>query len=274
MKTPPRVSQNRQQIKYQARSLLSGRLLVCFIAWVLPTILPWAMRLISIDFGIVNILVADLLVYRVSVPMFLLSLVATTFVTDPMYVKVAGFYLTLHRTPDGLPSPLSVCDCFGPGYLRLVTGMLLRSLIVLLWGAVPLCLGVLMPGTWEWVVIEGEQVIRLTNLAYVFVLLAAVAVLYRDLAFTMVPYILFDRPELTARQALRESVDMTRGRIWELLVLQLSFFGWLMFASITLMIGSVYTYPYIESTMAAYYLAFLVPMPWEPKSLKEPDEAG
>lgn len=274
MKTPSRVSQNRQLIKYSVRTQLSGRLLVSFVAWLLPSILPWAMRLISIDFGIVNILVADFIVYRVSVPMYLLSFVASTFVTDPMGVKVSGYFLTLNQDPENLPSPLSVCDCFGPGYLRLVKGMLLRAVIVMLWGLVPLCLGVLVPGTWEWVTMEGEQVIRLTNLAYVFILISAGAVLYRDLAFTMVPYILYDLPELTPVQALRESMAMTRGRILELLVLQLSFFGWLLFTSVTLFIGSIYTYPYIEGTMAAYYIAFRQPMPWEASSLKEPDEAG
>lgn len=263
MQKVKRVPQDRQMMKYAARMLLSGRVFVCFLACIIPAALPWVMRLIPVSFGVVNFLVADVVLYGISLPMMLLSFAATTFVTDPMSVRVAGFFLTLNRDAEHLPSPLSVCDCFGPGYLRLVGSMLLRSIYVMAWTAVPLVIGALVPGTWEMVEVMGVEAIRLTNLGYLFILLAVTANLYRSLGYTMVPYLLIDHPEIGPVEALRRSRYITRGRIGELLVLELSFLGWLMLVSVTFMIGAVYVYPYIESTMAGYYLAFIQPLPYE-----------
>lgn len=243
-------------IKYAVRRQLSGRVFVCFLACMIPAVLPWVMRLIPVSFGVINVLVADAVIYGISVPMIVLSFVATTFVTDPMTVRVAAFFLKLNRDAENLPSPLSVCDCFGPGYLRLVLGMFLRAVRIFVWSVIPLIIGALIPGTWELVTIEGAQVIRLGDLAYVFFLLAIVANLYRSLSYTLVPYILADQPDVSAAEASRQSATIMRGRIWEMLVLELSFFGWLFLVSITFMIAGVYAYPYIEGTVAAYYIAY------------------
>ena len=46
------------------------------------------------------------------------------------------------------------------------------------------------------------------------------------LRYSMAPYLLADRPDDGASLAIRRSVEMMRGRKWELFKLQLSFLGW------------------------------------------------
>lgn len=73
------------------------------------------------------------------------------------------------------------------------------------------------------------------------------------LAYAMVPYLLRDYPELTAREALRTSREMMKGHKWDLFVLQLSFIGWFLLAILTLGIGYLWLEPYIQMSVAAFY---------------------
>lgn len=59
----------------------------------------------------------------------------------------------------------------------------------------------------------------------VFVI-AVVAFLARVLRYTMATYCLIDEPELGASHALRRSTWMMRGRVWEYVLVLLSFLGW------------------------------------------------
>lgn len=263
-----RPAQNRQMIKYDVRNRLQGHVFMAFLACLLPTLVSLVMRLIKIPGMTINFLVADAIIYQFSWPMMILSFVATTLLTDPMGVKLSAFFLTLNRDPEHLPSPLSVCDCFGPGYWRLVSGMLQRAVRILIFSAIPLLLLLVIPGAYEVLTIQELDVIRLSDWSYWAVLAALGVNIYVGLGYSMVPYLLADNPGLSASGALSESLRMTRGRRWELFVMQLSFFGWLLLVSVTLMIGAVYVYPYIEGTMAAYYLAFSKPMPWEPERIE------
>lgn len=263
MQKPKRIPQDRPMIKYDVRAKLSRHVFACFLAYLIPQVLPWMLRLIPIDVGVINLFVLEPFVYGVSLPMLGLSFLATTFVTGPMTVRLSSFFLSLNRDSGHLPSVLSVCDCFGPGYWYLVRGMLLRSVITLVSTAIPLVIFAFLPGAWAIVEVSGIEVLQLSDWAFPFLLLSLGLNVYWSLSFSMVSYILADNPYTFAREALRQSRAMTKGRLWELLVLQLSFFGWYLLVSITLMIGAIYVYPYVEGTMAAYYLAFLDPMPWE-----------
>lgn len=48
----------------------------------------------------------------------------------------------------------------------------------------------------------------------------------KALSYSMANYILADNPEMTAREALRESKIIMHGHKWELFVLNLSFILW------------------------------------------------
>jgi len=73
-------------------------------------------------------------------------------------------------------------------------------------------------------------------------------------SYSMTPFILMDHPELTARQALKKSIQMTEGRKMDLFVLDLSFIGWQLLNILTLgILGIFYVMPYYMTAWAGYY---------------------
>ena len=70
----------------------------------------------------------------------------------------------------------------------------------------------------------------------------------------MTPYILIDRPEIGAKEALKLSMQMTKGHKGEIFVMYLSFIGWGILTSLTCgLVGIFYAFPYMNTTMAGYY---------------------
>ena len=69
----------------------------------------------------------------------------------------------------------------------------------------------------------------------------------------MTQFILADKPELTANEAIELSMKMMDGHKLDLFILSLSFIGWSILAIFTLCIGYLWLVPYIYTTMAAFY---------------------
>ena len=74
-------------------------------------------------------------------------------------------------------------------------------------------------------------------------------------SYSMAPYILAENPELTARQALNLSKEITYGHKMELFVLDLSFIGWCLLGAITFGLAFIYVAPYMNATKANFYNA-------------------
>jgi uncharacterized membrane protein len=72
-------------------------------------------------------------------------------------------------------------------------------------------------------------------------------------SYAMTRYILAERPELTAQEALEHSRTMMTGNRWRLFCLQLSFIGWDILAALTLGIGNLWLNPYKQAATAAFY---------------------
>ena len=69
----------------------------------------------------------------------------------------------------------------------------------------------------------------------------------------MVPYLLLDYPELSVREAMKLSREMTRGYKWDLFVLDLTFIGWILLSILTLGIGGLVVEPYQQAARSAFY---------------------
>jgi len=71
-------------------------------------------------------------------------------------------------------------------------------------------------------------------------------------------YILMDHPDITAKEALAYSADLTKGYKWDLFVLDLSFLGWTMLTSLTFGILGLWISPYqLRVEAEAYkYISF------------------
>ncbi len=75
----------------------------------------------------------------------------------------------------------------------------------------------------------------------------------KSYSYSMTYYILADRPELSANEAITESRRMMDGHKGDLFVLDLSFIGWGLLCVLTFGIGFLWLYPYIEATRVAFY---------------------
>jgi uncharacterized membrane protein len=139
------------------------------------------------------------------------------FIYMPMFVGYANATLALYNEGDNRLLSNTVSGTLRP-YFRNVWGMLLTGFFVLLWTLLPFIPGVI-----------------------------------KSLAYSMVPYILNDYPELSASQAINLSKKMMKGHKFDLFCLLLSFIGWSILNIFTLGIGTLWLYPYAYTSMAAFY---------------------
>jgi len=73
------------------------------------------------------------------------------------------------------------------------------------------------------------------------------------LRYSMVWFLLVDEPDLGARQALDRSKALTKGHLWDLFTVWLSFLGWFLLGVVTLGIGFLWVVPYVQTTLALVY---------------------
>ncbi|MBR4898826.1 MAG: DUF975 family protein [Prevotella sp.] len=73
------------------------------------------------------------------------------------------------------------------------------------------------------------------------------------LMFSQAPFILKDKPELSAIEVLSKSADMMKGHKMDLFLLGLSFIGWGILAMLTLGLGFFLLIPYMYTTFAHFY---------------------
>lgn len=76
----------------------------------------------------------------------------------------------------------------------------------------------------------------------------------KSYAYSMVPYILADNPNIGYRRALELSQQMTDGEKLDMWVLDLSFVGWYLLGSLALGIGVFFVLPYDNATHGELYL--------------------
>ncbi|MBE6894719.1 MAG: DUF975 family protein [Ruminococcaceae bacterium] len=72
-------------------------------------------------------------------------------------------------------------------------------------------------------------------------------------SYAMAPYILYENPDMTGREALTASKELMKGNKWRLFCLEISFIGWSLLSAITLGIGYLFLRPYAEAAGAAFY---------------------
>lgn len=85
-------------------------------------------------------------------------------------------------------------------------------------------------------------------------LLFIVPGIVKGLAYSLTPFIVKDNPELSPNAAINLSMKMMKGHKFDLFYLYLSFIGWIFLAILTLGIGLLWVIPYMQTSMAAFYL--------------------
>lgn len=80
-----------------------------------------------------------------------------------------------------------------------------------------------------------------------------ILLLYRAYSYRMVDFIVCEMPEESWEDILLKSKKMMRRNKFFTLTLDISFFGWMILASI-IQVGGYFLYPYIDATFAQFYL--------------------
>ena len=96
---------------------------------------------------------------------------------------------------------------------------------------------------------------------FLWSLLFIIPGIIKSYSYAMTPYILLDRPELSATDAIKESEKMMDGHKMDLFILDLSFIGWVLLSMLTCGILVLYVEPYMMATKAAFYLELKGPDP-------------
>jgi len=139
------------------------------------------------------------------------------FVGAPLEVGGRKYYIETMR---GRESDFEyVGESFkSPHYLNVVKVMFLRNVFIFLW-----FLALIIPG-----------IIKLY-------------------AYSMVPYILAENPEMPYKDALMLSEDMTYTHKMNMFILDLSFIGWYILGAIFFGIGHIFVNPYVDATKVQLY---------------------
>lgn len=91
-------------------------------------------------------------------------------------------------------------------------------------------------------------------LIFLWSLLLIIPGIVKSYAYSMVPYILADNPNIGYNRAIELSNQMTDGQKFEMWVLDLSFIGWYLLGMLVFFVGVFFVKPYENATKAELYL--------------------
>ncbi len=91
-------------------------------------------------------------------------------------------------------------------------------------------------------------------MTFLFFLLLIIPGIIKSYAYSLVPYLLADNPQLDPDRALKLSEQMTSGQKMDIFVLDLSFIGWYILGGLFFGIGFYFVNPYAYATKAQLYL--------------------
>lgn len=75
----------------------------------------------------------------------------------------------------------------------------------------------------------------------------------KSLAYSQCMYIIADNPNISAKQAMKISIRMTKGYKGSIFVMALSFIGWALLGILSLYIGYLWLVPYMQVTYTNMY---------------------
>lgn len=139
------------------------------------------------------------------------------FVLLPLAVGYSNSMRVLLETGDNRLANNSFSLGFG-NWLHVVWGMVLSTIYIFLW-----TLLLIIPG------------------------------IIKSYSYALTPYILVEHPEMSANEAIEESMRLMDGHKFDLFYLQLSFIGWAILSILSLGLGFFWLIPYQMTAQAAFY---------------------
>lgn len=139
------------------------------------------------------------------------------FVLLPLAVGYSNSMRVLLETGDNRLANNSFSLGFG-NWLHVVWGMILSTIYIFLW-----TLLLIIPG------------------------------IIKSYSYALTPYILVEHPEMSANEAIEESMRLMDGHKFDMFYLQLSFIGWAILSILSLGLGFFWLIPYQMTAQAAFY---------------------
>lgn len=139
------------------------------------------------------------------------------FVLLPLTVGYSNSMRVLLETGDNRLTNNSFSLGFG-NWLHVVWGMILSTIYIFLW-----TLLLIIPG------------------------------IIKSYSYALTPYILVEHPEMSANEAIEESMRLMDGHKFDLFYLQFSFIGWAILSILSLGLGFFWLIPYQMTAQAAFY---------------------
>lgn len=88
---------------------------------------------------------------------------------------------------------------------------------------------------------------------FLWTLLLIIPGIIKSYSYALTPYILVEHPEMSANEAIEESMRLMEGHKFDLFYLQLSFIGWAILSILSLGLGFFWLIPYQMTAQAAFY---------------------
>ena len=99
----------------------------------------------------------------------------------------------------------------------------------------------------------GSGYFMVTLFTMLWSMLLIVPGIIKSFSYAMTLYIMIEDPEIGVMDAIMKSREMMDGHKMDLVVLQLSFIGWVLLTMLTLGIGTLWLSPYYYVTLTAFY---------------------
>lgn len=116
----------------------------------------------------------------------------------------------------------------------------------------------IFPATWrnfihDFATLVPVYVLTFLVLFFVGIFTLMIGTLILALAYSLVPFVIHDNPQLSPFEAMRQSRVMMRGHKAQLFLLYFSFIGWILLGCLSFGLAFFWIQPYICATVAAFY---------------------
>ena len=99
----------------------------------------------------------------------------------------------------------------------------------------------------------GILIVILSILSIIGMIVFYVAIIVRFISLALSQYIAIDNPDYLAKQCVDKSIELMKGYKWKYVCLSLSFIGWMLLSILTLGIGFIFLYPYMQVSYICFY---------------------
>lgn len=100
-----------------------------------------------------------------------------------------------------------------------------------------------------------EGYIRYAIFVFLWSMLFVIPGIVKAISYSQMSFLMIENPDMTAGEAQKKSMEITKGRKMDLFVLSLSFIPWQILVALTMGIAAFFVVPYVNVTFALYYLS-------------------